>query len=291
LAKPSGITIRRILLKVALGLVIPALILLLWWLASPSGSEEGPGSLVPTIGEVAYVLTHPFTNPKNLDSSSLASSFAISFLRVLIGYILAVMTAVPLGLLAGRHGYVRDLLSPTVEVLRPISPIAWMPVVILIFGFSSIGTWLFGEEYWQHDILAGLTVGIILIVWSGAFFPLFIDTMHGASSVKEIYIELAHVNGASRWQIFRKVILPHSVPAILTGMRISIGLAWRAIVAAEIFPGTRGGLGYMIIASHDVLEYQWAFAAIVVIAVTGLVVNSGFEFLERRLGRWQAKER
>jgi NitT/TauT family transport system permease protein len=278
--------ILRIICKISLGLIIPGAIAAFWaWGASREGT------LVPTIGETLAVLFRPFDEPQNLDSTSLAFSFIISFLRVAVGYVLAVLTAVPLGILAGRSRVAKEILGPTVEITRPISPIAWMPVVILIFGFASLGTWLFGDTYWKHDILAGLTIGIILIVWSSAFFPLFIDTMSGVRSVREIYVELARVNGASRFQIFTKVVLPAALPGIISGMRISVGLAWRVIVAAEIFPGTRGGLGDMIIASHDVAEYQWAFAAIIVIAVTGLVINSGFELIECRMARWQARER
>jgi ABC-type nitrate/sulfonate/bicarbonate transport system permease component len=103
-------------------------------------------------------------------------------------------------------------------------------------------------------------------------------------------MEAAAVLGASRPQILRKVILPSALPSILTGLRVGGGIAWRVIIAAEIFPGTRGGLGYMIAASHETASYEYAFAAIIVIAAIGLSLD-GLLLLAVRRCRWQARER
>jgi ABC-type nitrate/sulfonate/bicarbonate transport system permease component len=131
---------------------------------------------------------------------------------------------------------------------------------------------------------------VAVICW-GAFFPIFVNTVHGVTHVKALHLEVARTNGASRSQIFRHVVLPAAMPSIAAGLRIGMGTAWMVIVAAEFFPGTRSGVGYMITTSHEVTEYQYCFACIIVIGVLGLLINTGLAFFERRVGRWKAKER
>ena len=275
-----------VLRKVLLGAVPPAALLVFWHLGT-----RGEGSLLPSAGEVGEVLTHPFRVPPNLDSLPLADSAVISGLRVVVGFVLALCSAVPLGMLVGRSRTARELLMPLVELGRPISPVAWMPLAILLFGFASLGTLLYGPAGWRHGLLDQLQLAIVAVIWWGAFFPIFLNTVHGVMHVRGLYIEVALASGASRRQVLRHVILPAALPTIMVGVRLGLGRALMVIVAAEFFPGTRAGLGYFITASHQVSQYEYAFASIVVIGLVGLIMNLLLYALENRVSRWQAKER
>ena len=276
----------RLARAVVLGVLPPLFVLLIWHQAS-----LGSRGTIPRIHEVIDVLAHPFSDPPLLDSYSLAHSALISLLRVLCGFGMAALTAIPLGILVGRVRVVREIFSPTIELIRPICPVAWLPVLIITFGLSSVGSLFYGDEAWRHDLLGQLGIAMIAITWYGAFFPIFVNTVHGVTQVKSLFVEVAKTNGATDRQVFRYVILPASMPAIVAGLRIGMGTAWMVIVAAEFFPGTKSGVGYMITTAQEVSEYQYAFASIVVIGAMGILINAILGRVERHVGRWQARER
>jgi len=247
-------------------------------------------TLVPTIGEVFAVLAHPFEEPR-LDSLSLAHGVAVSVLRVVVGFLTAFVVAVPLGFAVGRSRICREILSPTIEMIRPVCPVAWLPILILIFGDASAATLLYGDEAWRHGLLAQIPWAMVVVIWLGAFFPIFVNTVHGVVNVKSLFVEVALTNGASRYQVFRHIILPAAMPAIMTGVRIGMGIAWMVIVAAEFYPGTRAGLAYMITTADEVGKFQYVFACILVIGVLGLFTNLLLRRASERVGRWKARER
>jgi len=184
-----------------------------------------------------------------------------------------------------------DMLSPTMAAAMVISPIAWIPVAIIAFGLSSPATALYGDEHWRFGLMDQLRFAIVGVIWLGAFFPITLNAAGGAKRVREAHIEAARVFGATRGQLLAKVILPSAAPAIMTGLRVGGGIAWRVIIAAEIFPGTRGGLGYMIATAHEQASYEYAFASILVIGAIGLALDGLLRLAEHRVGRWQPKER
>lgn len=247
--------------------------------------------LIPTIGRVVEVLAHPFREPPNVDTASLAHSVAVSLLRVVLGFGAALATAVPLGVLVGCNRTARHVCGPIIELARPISPVAWMPLAVLLLGFSSLGNLLYGDQAWRHSLLDQVYLAIVAVVWWAAFFPVFLNTVHGVTHVRRLHIEAARACGAGRRQILAWVILPAALPVILVGVRLGFGRALMVIVAAEFFPGTRAGLGYLITSASQVAQYQYVFACVVVTACVGLVVNTGLQALENRVGRWGAKER
>lgn len=277
---------RETIKNLILGSILPLFLLLVWQLWAMNQSQ-----VIPRPIDVLAVLADPFASPPNLDSLPLAHSCGISVLRVLIGFIAAVVTAIPLGLLAGRIPIVRKTIMPILELGRPICPIAWLPVAILIFGFASIGSLIWHQEAWRYPILDQLQLAMIAIIWWGGFFPVFINTVHGVEQVKRMYIESAKMLGASDRKIFFDIILPSALPNILTGMRVGLGISWMVIIAAEIFPGTRAGLGYMIATSHQVAEYQYTFASIILIAAIGLLSGKVLYLISDRVSKWQIMER
>lgn len=248
-------------------------------------------TIVPSVPRVLAVLAHPFERPAGLDAGSLACGAAVSFLRVVLGLGLAVLTGIPTGLLIGRCSPARDILQPSLAAAMSISPIAWLPITILVFGLSSPAAVLYGQESWRYGLLDQLRFAIIAVIWLSAFLPIAINTAAGAAGVRQAHLEAVQVLGGGRWQLLFLVVIPSSVPAILTGLRVGGGIAWRVIVAAEIFPGTRSGLGYMIATAHEQAAYEYAFAAIVLIAAIGVSLDAGLGLFADRAGHWQRKER
>ena len=270
-----------------LGAVIPSLVLAAWWLAARSGS-----AVVPTFGEVWDVLSHPLREPPDLQSPSLAFSVAITLARFAIGFSLAVVTAVPLGIAAARSPVLERLLHPMVELARPINPVVLLPLLTVLLGLTSPATILFGQRAaWRHAVLDQMPLAMLLILWYGAFFPIYLAALYGVRSIRTSRLETLHLLGAGSLQELRWLLLPHALPAIANGMRIALGVTWLVIIAAELFPGTRSGLGYMLCTACKTSEYEYTFAAMILIGVIGLLTNGALRRFERAVGHWQAAER
>jgi len=273
--------------RVLLGAILPFFILVAWWLGIRSGT-----AVIPTFGDVLAVFVHPFEVPPDLYSRSLAFSLLITLIRLALGFGLGVVTAVPLGFWAVRSRIVDRILYPVVQLAKPINPVVLLPLATVLLGLSSFATVLVGgTEAWKYDVLDQVQLAMIFIIWWGAFFPVFVSTVHGVRSVRTAYIETMVLLGATPLQIARKVIFPHALPAITNGMRIALGISWMVLIAAEIFPGTRSGIGYMLCTACKTSDYQYTFAAILVIGALGLMSDWLLHRLERRAGHWQALER
>lgn len=270
-----------------LGALIPSLVLAAWWLGVSSGS-----AVVPTFSEVWDVLAHPLREPPDLQSPSLAFSVAITLARFAIGFALAVATAVPLGIAAARSPTLEGILHPMVELARPINPVVLLPLLTVLLGLTSPATVLFGQrDAWRHAILDQLPLAMLLILWYGAFFPIYLAALYGVRSTRTSHLETLRLLGAGRLQELRWLLLPHALPAIANGMRIALGVTWLVIIAAELFPGTRSGLGYMLCTACKTSEYEYTFAAMILIGLIGLATNGALRRFERRVGHWQAAER
>jgi NitT/TauT family transport system permease protein len=179
-----------------------------------------------------------------------------------------------------------------VQAARPINPIVLLPIATVIFGLASLATLIYGgHESWRYDILDQVQLAMILILWWGAFFPIFISTVHGVRSVRLSHTETMRLMGASDARIFRHVILPHTLPQAANGMRIGMGVAWLVLIAAEVYPGTRSGLGYMLCVACKTSDYEYTFAAIIVIGIVAWLTDAAIGRLERRVGHWQSVER
>jgi NitT/TauT family transport system permease protein len=212
-------------------------------------------------------------------------------LRVVAGLGLAVLIGIPAGVLIGRCHAARDVLQPSLAAALVVSPIAWLPIAILVFGLSSPASVLYGQESWRHGLLDQLQFAVIAVIFLSALVPIAVNTAAGASAVRRAHLEaLSVLGGGGRDRLF-KVILPSALPAMMTGLRLGGGIAWRVIVAAEIFPGTRSGLGYMIRVSHEQAAYEYVFAAVVIIAAIGIGLDSLLSLLASRAGHWQQVER
>jgi ABC-type nitrate/sulfonate/bicarbonate transport system permease component len=183
-----------------------------------------------------------------------------SLYRVLLGFSVAAVIAIPLGIFMGISERCRSIIDPLVEIIRPIPPLAWIPIAILWFGIGD-GSAAF-------------------IIFLGAFFPILLNTVSGVISVDKVLVDVAYTLNADRTHICTKVLIPGALPAIFTGMRIGMGVGWMALVAAE-FTGVKEGfgLGYMIMTARDIQRPDEIVAGMLVIGLIGICID----FVLRRI--------
>jgi len=191
-----------------------------------------------------------------------------SLKRVFLGYSLAVSIGIPLGIAMGWSRRVRFVVEPFIELLRPIPPLAWIPIAILWFGIG--------------------IKSAAFIIFLGAFFPILLNTSAGVLAVDPLLIEAVKtLNGKSRDIIF-KVLIPGSIPSIITGMRIGVGLGWMTLVAAEFSGVKQGyGLGYMIMTARDIQRPDEILAGMFFIGAAGFLIDGSLRLLEKSLIRWR----
>jgi len=268
------------------GLLIPVC-LLLWWIISTSGDQA---TLLPAPSKVIDVLFHPFTD--QMASGSIAWSVLVSFIRIFLGFMIAVLVGVPLGLLMGSSEPARSLLSLITEMARPLSAIALLPLSIMIFKARTL-TDLFGisQLKYQKHILNELQLGMIFILFWGGFFPILLGTIQGVRGVRKLYIEAARVLGARKRFIFRHILLPGALPDIFTGLRMAIARCWMVIIAAEMLPGTNSGIGYMIRYSYQMSRYDIMLACLVIVAIVGAFLSKGLEAIGEKSLILRSRER
>jgi len=266
------------------GFILPVLFLVVWevWAVR----LDNP-ALVPRVEAVLGVLFHPFS--ELIGTGTLAWNTAVSLFRVLFGFTIAVILCVPLGLCMGTSQTVFRLVNPLVELFRPLCPIAWIPFAMAFFGVTRVPQ-LFGVRY-SDTILDSVQVGMVFIIFWGGLFPILLNTIYGVTGVRSLWIETARTLGATRRRIFRNVILPAALPAIMTGLRVGLGISWMVIIAAEMLPGSDSGIGYLIMYSYELAEMQILVASMVVIGLIGLALNRGLELVSLRVSRWQPLER
>jgi NitT/TauT family transport system permease protein len=191
-----------------------------------------------------------------------------SLFRVAVGYGMAAVLAVPTGILMGWFGGVFIALNPLVQLLRPISPIAWIPVAILWFGVGDLSP--------------------IFLIFLSSFFPLVVGTVAGVHTIEPEYLRAARNFDVKGFKLFWLVVFPGALPQIITGMRIGLGVAWLVVVAAEMIAIT-SGLGYMIIDARNAgNRYDLVVAGMVMIGVLGLMLDVLMRHLEGLdLVRWR----
>lgn len=220
------------------------LVALLAWQAAVriSGTPVFPSPL-----EVARGMTE-------LVSHGLLLRYVIaSLFRVSVGFMLALAVGIPLGLAMGWFARVFLAFNPLIQLLRPISPIAWIPIAILWFGI--------------HD------AGPIFLIFLASLFPITTATTAAVRTIPGVYIRAARNFGLSGPALFRRVILPAALPQIVTGVRLALGIAWLVVVAAEMF-GITSGLGYLIIDARNAgRRYDLVVAGMVLIGIIGLVLD------------------
>jgi NitT/TauT family transport system permease protein len=231
-------------------LVIAFLIAIWWAIVARSDSPIFPTPLQVVTG--AWDLAQDGT---------LWDHIRASLFRVAIGFGLAFLVAVPLGLWMGWVSGAYYTLNPLFQMLRPISPIAWIPVAILWFGVGNMSP--------------------IFLIFISSVFPMIVQTTVGVRTIDRRYLRAAANFGVSRPVLFRRVVLPAVLPEIIVGMRIGIGVAWLVVVAAEMI-ALNSGLGYLIMDSRNAgNRYDLVIASMIIIGMIGLLLDSATRLLER----------
>lgn len=222
-----------------------------WWAAvTTSGTPYFPTPL-----EVVKGLAELTRN------GTLVQHVSASLMRVTLGYGAALMVAIPLGVLMGWFPRVFQAVNPLIQLLRPISPIAWIPLAILWFGIGNLSP--------------------IFLIFLSSFFPLVVGTVSGVQGVEREYIRAAMNFGINGQRLIRQVVLPAALPQIIVGMRIGLGIAWLVVVAAEMI-AIDSGLGYLIIDSRNAgNRYDLVVAAMVMIGIIGFLLDNLMRRLER----------
>jgi NitT/TauT family transport system permease protein len=237
--------------------------------------------ILPRLETVGRVLLQP--TAKVLISGSLMTHMSISILRVLLGFSLAACIAVPLGIWMGHCRMAERLFDSLVELLRPIPPLAWVPLVLAWFGIRGIADWV--PQLSESMLFSSIQFGTVVIILIGAFFPVLLNTVQGVKSIPAEYIESARTLGARRLSLLFKVLIPASLPAMLTGLRIGMGVGWMCLVAAEMMPGSSSGLGYLIWYAYELLRTDVIVAGMIIIGLIGFFMDRGFRWLEAMIVR------
>lgn len=231
-------------------LLIVALIAI-WWVAI-ARSENHIFPTPPEVASGAWAL---------LQDGTLLQHIEASLLRVEMGFGLAFLVAVPLGLWMGWVSGAYFTLNPLFQMLRPISPIAWIPVAILWFGVGDFSP--------------------IFLIFISSVFPMMVQTTMGVRTIDRRYLRAAANFGVSRWVLFTRVVIPAVLPEIIIGMRIGLGVAWLVVVAAEMI-ALNSGLGYLIMDSRNAgNRYDLVIASMIIIGVIGLLLDGLTRLLEQ----------
>jgi NitT/TauT family transport system permease protein len=250
----AAVKLRQTLPSIA---VLTAIVALWWALVAATGSVVFPTPWQVVTGTVELVR-----------DGTLWEHIGASLFRVGTGFLLAVVVAVPLGLWMGwvRGAFVT--LNPIFQMLRPISPIAWIPIAILWFGVGDVSP--------------------IFLIFVSSVFPMIVQTIAGVHTIEPRYLRAAANFGVSRRTLFRRVVVPAVLPQIIVGMRIGLGVAWLVVVAAEMI-ALRSGLGYLIIDSRNAgNRYDLVVAGMIIIGLIGLLLDYLMRMLEgMKIVRWR----
>ncbi|HEY0329405.1 MAG TPA: ABC transporter permease [Rhodopseudomonas sp.] len=192
----------------------------------------------------------------------------LSCRRIVIGFSLAALLAVPLGLVMGRFKLIHEVLFPITEILRPIPAIAWVPMAIML--------WPTNEQ------------SIVFITFLGSFFPILVNTLHGMSLVDPVLVRASQCLGARELSIFREVYFPASLPHIFTGLTVGMGVAWVSLIAAEMISG-QYGIGYYTWEAYSLVQYADIALGMICIGVLGLGSSTLIRGLGRLVMPWSRK--
>lgn len=254
--------------RVALGLLLPLAVVAVWQAAGTNGALFG--GVLPTPDRVwsawinwAFGEAGLGLNPY---SGTWLANLTFSAQRVAKGFLLAIAVGVPVGILIGWNRLLADVVDPTVQLLRPIPITAWLPFSIAVFGIADFGA--------------------IFLIALGAFYPIVVNTTQGARDVERNWIRAAMMMGAGPVDILRRVVLPAALPSIFTGLRIGLGIAWTAVIVAEMV-AVKSGLGYVLWDAYYVGRMDVVIADMLSIGLLGLLSDRLILIAERWVLGWR----
>ncbi len=240
------------------GLIVPLVILLVWEeitrlnLVKPLFLPP-PGKVVSTFFEM-------------LMKQELLTDFKVSMISVVKGFLWGATIGLIAGILAGLSRIIDKLFGPTLNAIRQIPSLAWLPLIILWFGIGDLGK--------------------TIVIAKSVFFPVFLNTFQGVRNIPREYIEISQVFEFNRLRLLSKVVIPGALPMIFVGIRYGAGMSWHLMVAAEMLGG-RNGLGFLLTESQEMLLTDQLFVVMAVIGFVGYFIDLGLKKLEKYFLRWK----
>lgn len=259
-----GRQLRDVVQRVVPAILGLGLLVIAWQLAAIN--SKGFPTPLSTLDSALTLFADPFYNDGPNDMG-IGWNVLASLQRVAVGFGLAALVGIPLGFLIGRFVFVSRMFTPLIALLRPVSPLAWLPIGLLLFQ--------------KAEPASSWTI-FICSIW-----PMVINTAEGVKRIPADYLNVARVLQLSEWTVMRRILFPAVLPAVLTGVRLSIGIAWLVIVAAEMLTGGVG-IGFWIWNEWNNLNVENILIAIVIIGVVGLLLEQGLMLIARRFS-WQDK--
>ncbi|MBX9676551.1 MAG: nitrate ABC transporter permease [Methylotenera sp.] len=215
---------------------------------------------ISTWHSAVELFSHPF-HQNSLDDQGIGWNILSSLERVALGFGLAAIVGIPLGFMIGRYEFMSRMTAPVISLLRPVSPLAWLPLGLLVMGAAGPAA--------------------IWVIFISSIWPMVINTAVGVSKVPQDYMNVAKVLNLSEWKIITKISFPYVLPYMMTGVRLSIGIAWLVIVAAEMLNGG-AGIGFWLWDEYNASNYEHIIIAIFVVGIIGLLLELGLSMLAKR---------
>ena len=262
-ASPSTAKRRSVvMLKAGLNVVVPPvlglmLFVFVWAQISTLSGLPGP---VSTWASAVKLFAHPFYQ-NGPNDQGIGWNVLMSLGRVGIGFGLAALVGIPLGFMIGRFLFLSRMMSPIISLLRPVSPLAWLPIGLYVFKEAQPAA--------------------VWVIFISSIWPIIINTSVGVTCVPKDYLNVARVLKLSEWKVFTKILFPAVLPYMMTGIRLSIGVAWLVIVAAEMLTGGVG-LGFWVWDEWNNLNVEHIIIAIFVVGIVGLLLEQMLLLIARR---------
>lgn len=243
--------------KILIPFILPVLILLIWSILTSFNII--PEYILPAPNDVLTSFMELVGN------NELLIDTIATLTRVITGLVIAAAVAIPLGIFMGWSKKAEKISNLTIQILRPIPPLAWIPFAMLWFGL--------GFE------------SAVFIIFIGTFFPILLNTIDGVKRINKVFVESAYTLGASERQILSNVVMPASLPSIFTGLRVGIGIGLMCTVAAEMI-AVKSGLGYLIMESMNLIDTGGVIVGMLVIGIIGFVMDYSFRRAENKYVLW-----
>ena len=243
-----------------ISLILPALVLASWHLVTTMGVF--PTAILPPIDSVGRAFI------RMLGSGQLFTDVRISVTRVLVGYSIAAVVGIAMGTLMGTSDRMNRFFAPTLNAIRQIPILAWIPLIILWFGI--------GEE------------SKIVIIILAAYFPILLNTFSGIRSTPKGYVEVARLYRLGKWEVFRKVYFPSALPQIFVGLKLGLGISWVAVVASELIAAS-SGICFRISDARSLMMADVVIVGMMVIGTIGMLMDRGLTMIFRKLSPWAVK--
>lgn len=257
----------RIWLQRLASFIALPVILLSWQYCA---SRVNQPDLLPSPIQVLLELLQPSENPDQ--PGTIWFHTGISALRVSIGFFLAALITLPLGIISGFSQFLKGFIAPFTALLRPLCPIAWLPFAAVAFKMTTISNPT--EVISPNSILQYLTPGVIFIIFWGAFFPMLVTTSDAITAVHRRYLRLTAKLNLTKLQAFRNVYLPAATPLILSGIKHSLAMAWFVLIIAEMLPGTEKGIGILLTESLKSDNMLIVVSCMVIISITCIIMGT-----------------